>query len=191
MRCSTCWAVWLRWHQPCHQSWLDWHRSGGREILKLIYWYNFLVVYQFILNKLGTLMRKKTYNYRNCLSNLPKFQWFPWKSLWWCPKPGRKRSSQDPNQCSGQAQSHHRGRWLQHGQLLVPGLLSQQFSALLCKGYIQKQVKHCILRFATILIKCLKPYVPGSQVIMTDRDSEETCYCLQGERQHSTTQAAL
>lgn len=93
----------------------------------------------------------------------PRFQWFPWRSLWWYPEPGRKRSSQDPDQCSGQAQSHHKGRWLQHGQLQVP--VVKKFKKMLLeinsKTGLNMGLGHNVTWF------CLKPYIPGSQGMLT------------------------
>lgn len=115
---------------------------------------------------------------------LPRFQWFLLRSWWWYQGPGRKRSSLDPAQCSVQAQSHHRGRWLQHEQQLVPEV-RQHFRIRFLLMWFE------LLRNHSQFYICLKPYVPDCQRMLTDRYSEETECCLQGERQYSTAPAAL
>lgn len=167
-RCSACWAVWLHWHQPCRQSWSDWHHSVRKKFeVHLEHW--------FISTFLEHL-------YWNVI--LPRFQWFLLRSWWWYQGPGRKRSSLDPAQCSVQAQSHHRGRWLQHEQQLVPEV-RQHFRIRFLLMWFE------LLRNHSQFYICLKPYVPDCQRMLTDRYSEETECCLQGERQYSTAPAAL
>lgn len=75
------------------------------------------------------------------LSNSPRFQWFLWRFWWWYPGPGRTRSSLDPVQYSGLAQSHHKGRWLQHGQLQVPEINKIKLTVSLKNLVINKKKK--------------------------------------------------